>query len=133
MQSDTPHIPPWHGSCPLQAMVAVHDNPHYQRRQPENTVLYQVIQQEYASFEADALAAGRRLPRFIQDTFHRYMDCGILACGFVRVYCAACQVNRLVPFSCKTRGICPSCAARRMSETAAHLADAVIPNVPVRQ
>jgi hypothetical protein len=37
------------------------------------------------------------------------------------------------PFSCKKRGICPSCGARRMVETAAHLVDHVIPRVPVRQ
>jgi Putative transposase len=31
------------------------------------------------------------------------------------------------------RGFCPSCGARRMAETAAHLVDCVIPPVPVRQ
>lgn len=36
-------------------------------------------------------------------------------------------------FSCKRRGICPSCGARRMAQTAAHLVDHVIPRVPVRQ
>ena len=34
---------------------------------------------------------------------------------------------------CKRRGICPSCGARRMAQTAAHLVDHVIPRVPVRQ
>jgi hypothetical protein len=33
----------------------------------------------------------------------------------------------------KRRGFCPSCGARRMSQTAAHLVDHVIPRVPVRQ
>ncbi len=36
-------------------------------------------------------------------------------------------------FSCKRRGFCPSCGARRMAESAAHLVDQVIPRVPVRQ
>ena len=36
-------------------------------------------------------------------------------------------------FSCKRRGICPSCGTRRMAEAAAHLVDCVIPTVPVRQ
>ena len=36
-------------------------------------------------------------------------------------------------FSCKRRGFCPSCGARRMSQTAGHLVDHVIPHVPVRQ
>jgi hypothetical protein len=39
----------------------------------------------------------------------------------------------LVAFSCKQRGACPSCAGRRMANTAAHLVDRVLPDVPVRQ
>jgi hypothetical protein len=35
--------------------------------------------------------------------------------------------------SCKGRGVCPSCNGRHMAQTAAHLADPVIPPVPVRQ
>ena len=36
-------------------------------------------------------------------------------------------------FSCKRRGVCPSCNGRHMAQTAAHLVDHVIPPVPVRQ
>ena len=36
-------------------------------------------------------------------------------------------------FSCKGRGVCPSCNGRHMAQTAAHLADHVIPPVPLRQ
>jgi hypothetical protein len=39
----------------------------------------------------------------------------------------------LVAFSCKGRGLCPSCTTRRMAETAAHLVDHVFPPLPVRQ
>jgi hypothetical protein len=39
----------------------------------------------------------------------------------------------LVTFSCKGRGLCPSCNTRRMVETAAHLVDHVFPQLPVRQ
>jgi ribosomal protein S27E len=53
--------------------------------------------------------------------------------GFLRVRCAECAKEKLVTFSCKKRGFCPSCGARRMAETAAHLVDHVIPPVPVRQ
>ena len=41
--------------------------------------------------------------------------------------------DKLLAFSCKRRGFCLSCGARRMSQTAAHLVDHVIPHVPVRQ
>ena len=49
------------------------------------------------------------------------------------VHCDQCGADRLVPFSCKGRGFCPSCTGRRMADTAAHLVDRVLPEVPVRQ
>jgi hypothetical protein len=39
----------------------------------------------------------------------------------------------LVPFSCRARGVCPSCNARRMAEVAVHLTDHVLPHLPQRQ
>ena len=39
----------------------------------------------------------------------------------------------LVAFSCKTRGVCCSCGARRTAQTAANLVDRVLPDVPLRQ
>jgi hypothetical protein len=62
-----------------------------------------------------------------------FLACGILAHGFVRVHCDACGKDRLVAFSCKGRGFCPSCGGRRMADTAAWLVDRVLPLVPVRQ
>jgi Transposase zinc-binding domain len=38
-----------------------------------------------------------------------------------------------LPFSCKRRGFCPSCAGRRMAQTVAPLVECVIPWVPTRQ
>ncbi|MCP4308375.1 MAG: transposase, partial [bacterium] len=49
------------------------------------------------------------------------------------LHCDACGHDRLVPFSCKRRGFCPSCGGRRMADTAAHLVDCVLPEVPIRQ
>lgn len=62
-----------------------------------------------------------------------YLQCGILAYGFVRARCPGCGQSRIVAFSCKHRGFCPSCLDRRMADTAAHLVDHVLPHVPVRQ
>ena len=62
-----------------------------------------------------------------------YRKAGILAHGFLRLRCGDCGHDKLVAFSCKRRGFCPSCGARRMAQTAAHLVDHVIPHVPVRQ
>jgi hypothetical protein len=51
----------------------------------------------------------------------------------LRVACDGCRESRLVPFSCKRRGLCPSCLGRRMCDFAAHRRDHVMPRVPVRQ
>ena len=107
---------------------------HYERHRPEQTTLYRLVQQHAASFIAHAEAStGSALPRFIKDEFDAFLECGILAHGFLRLRCGECGHDKLLAFSCKRRGFCPSCGARRMSQTAAHLVDHVIPRVPVRQ
>jgi hypothetical protein len=73
------------------------------------------------------------VPGWVEDDFRAYLRCGILAHGFARVRCDACAAERLVAFSCKGRGVCPSCNARRMVEVAAHLTDHVLPPLPVRR
>ena len=50
-----------------------------------------------------------------------------------RARCAGCGRDKLVAFSCKKRGVCPSCGGRRMRETAAERVTRVVPEVPVRQ
>jgi len=62
-----------------------------------------------------------------------YLRCGILAHGLARLRCTDCGHDRLLAFSCKGRGLCPSCNSRRMAEVVAHLTDEVIPHLPVRQ
>jgi len=66
--------------------------------------------------------------------FRKFLRCDVLSHGFARVRCGDCAYERLVPFSCKGRAVCPSCGGRRMVERASHLVDHVFPaNVPVRQ
>src|SRR2546427_8485726 len=107
----------------------------YEPRDPSSTVLYKVIAEHLetflASFDADPDAKG--LPAYVQREFYDYLQCGILAHGFLRLGCDTCQKELLLPFSCKRRGFCPSCAGRRMAQTAAHLVERVIPWVPTRQ
>ncbi len=54
-------------------------------------------------------------------------------CALARVWCEDCAHDYLVAFSCKGRAVCPSCNARRMEQTAAHLVDHFFPHLPVRQ
>jgi transposase-like zinc-binding protein len=80
----------------------------YRPRDAEHTVLHQVIALHLEAFLGAAAEAGdgAGLPQFVEREF---------------------------PFSCKGRAWCPSCGGRRMTERAAHLVDAVLPWVPVRQ
>ena len=61
------------------------------------------------------------------------LSCGALAGGFARLKCEGCGHEKLVPFSCKGRGLCPSCSGRRMTESAIDQVENIIPIVPVRQ
>ncbi|MBM4261496.1 MAG: transposase, partial [Deltaproteobacteria bacterium] len=107
---------------------------HYERRRPEETVLHRLVQENLETFFAQVEAErSSGLPEFVKDEFDAFLACGVLAHGFLRLRCSECGCEKLVAFSCKRRGFCPSCGARRMAETAAHLVDHVIPLVPVRQ
>jgi len=75
----------------------------------------------------------RPLPGYVQDEFEAFLQCGRLEHGFLRVRCEDCKHEHLVAFSCKRRGFCPSCGARRMAESAALLVDDVFPREPIRQ
>ena len=113
--------------------AAIASPPRYERRRPEQTPLYQLVRAHYETFAAEVEAHGAGLPRFVKDEFDAYLECGILAHGFLRLTCDTCARDTLVAFSCKRRGICPSCGTRRMAETAAYLVDHILPRVPVRQ
>ena len=73
------------------------------------------------------------LPKYVEDEFRGYLACGDFSRGFVHVKCTSCGDAMAVAFSCKVRGLCPSCGGRRMAGSAAHWVDRVLPNVPVRQ
>ncbi|MBT5420052.1 MAG: IS91 family transposase [Candidatus Cloacimonetes bacterium] len=104
----------------------------YQSRRPEKTVLYKTLQENLETWVEQTYQSGGSVPAHIEKDFRHYLECGILSYGFARARCE-CGHEFLVAFSCKGRGICPSCNTRHMAETAAHLVDNVFPKVPVRQ
>ncbi len=107
----------------------------YERRRPESGTLHRVVRENlktlYAATEDGD--TGAALPGFVRRELEAYLDCGLLCRGFALVACTACDERRLVGFSCKTRGFCPSCLGRRMAQTACNLLDHVLPLVPLRQ
>ena len=105
----------------------------YHRHRPEQTLLYQLIEQHYPACTARLAVQRSVLPKYVQREFEEYLKCGCLEHGFLRVRCERCHTENLVAFSCKRRGFCPSCGVRRMVESAALLVDEVLPEQPMRQ
>jgi hypothetical protein len=105
----------------------------YERRRPEKTPLHKVVSENLESWLEWREAAERPVPGYVEDELRGYLACGLLCFGFARAVCMTCRTGFVVAFSCKGRGVCPSCNGRHMAQTAAHLADHVIPPVPVRQ
>jgi DNA-directed RNA polymerase subunit RPC12/RpoP len=99
-------------------------------------VLYRCVQEHFETWLSHCHErhddAGP-VPAYVEREFRRYLECGILAHGFARARCGQCGRDFLIAFSCKGRAVCPSCNARRMVETAPHLTDHVLPDLPVRQ
>jgi hypothetical protein len=105
----------------------------YAPRDPEQTLLHQVVREHLPSFLAHSDASDRPLPRFVTRELENFLRCGVLRHGFLRLRCDDCRAEHALPFSCKRRGVCSSCAGRRMADTAAHLVDRVLPYAPTRQ
>ena len=109
----------WHANCPLmtlalpvlQEIAAVE----YHRRTPEDSLLYRMVQQNLETFLAEAAARDRCVPTFVEREFRKFLACGLLCHGFVRVRCKDCGDEKLVAFSCQRRGFCPSCCGCRMA------------------
>ncbi|MFZ4739492.1 MAG: transposase zinc-binding domain-containing protein [Bradymonadia bacterium] len=107
----------------------------YARRQPEDSTLDDVVRDHLPAVLARGHGPsehGFGYPRFVEREFEKFLACGLLCHGCVRVRCDRCADERLVAFSCKTCGFCPSYTSRRMAGTVAHLVERVRPAVPYR-
>jgi hypothetical protein len=84
---------------------------------PERTVLYRVLFHHFERFVAEYESRFEREYGFfrpiVKEVVERYLDCGNPFCGFARIRCPHCRAEHLLMFSCKTRGFCPSCHAKR--------------------
>ncbi len=115
-------------SCVQTSCMAI-----YERHTPETSVLYQAVARAWPGVRWDYLFAGESVAPHVESEFDRYLKCGILQHGFVRLKCKACSSTRVVGYSCKIRTFCGSCAGRRMLQTSDRLVESVWPEVPARQ
>jgi len=105
----------------------------YRRHLPEQTQLYQLVERHDPEFKDMLSQQGKSLPFHVEKEFDEFLKCGRLEHGFLRVVFDDCKHEKLVAFSCKKRGFCPSCGRRRMAESAKLLVDDVLQGYPVRQ
>jgi len=109
---------------------------HYRRRTPEQSELYRVVyhgRDELSRVWEDRFQSTYGVLRDeVLTTFDEYLNCGLLAHGAARVYCDTCKHSLLVAFSCKKRGLCPSCGAKRAVKFGEHLYDSVLERTPHR-
>jgi DNA-directed RNA polymerase subunit RPC12/RpoP len=101
-------------------------------RDPASSALYHLVASQRATFARVTDQAGGA-PAFVDAAFARYLRCGILSQGFARYGCTTCGHDHLLPLSCKTRGLCPSCGGRRMAALTEHIMNRELPRVAVRQ
>jgi hypothetical protein len=69
------------------------------------------VEQHNPAFRQLRTESGRALPGHVQEEFEAYLWCGRLEEGFLRVRCEQRHAEKLVAFSCKRRGFCPSCGS----------------------
>ena len=80
-------------------MVGACAGPSYERRRPEETVLYRAVEAHLEAFLAQATEEGGGLPSFVTRELRGYLRCGRLEHGMVHVRCEKCEAEMVVAFS----------------------------------
>lgn len=89
----------------------------YHPRRARDSSLYRLAETHYETFKQlydERFAARYGAWRVVVErTLFAFLDCGIEERGFARVRCDVCRREFRVALSCKTRGFCTSCHAKR--------------------
>ncbi|TFG92595.1 MAG: transposase [Syntrophobacterales bacterium] len=106
----------------------------YRPRHPERTVLYRVLFHHFDRFLTEYEDRFEREYGFfrpiVREVVEKYLDCGNPRSGFARIRCPDCAEERLVMFSCRTRGFCPSCHGKRIEEWGEWMRETLLLDVP---
>ena len=89
----------------------------YRRRHPERSDYYRLLESGFEGFARncpeDFEARHGFLRKEVQGAVFSFLECGIPENGVARVRCAGCGHDFFVAFSCRVRGVCPSCTSKR--------------------
>jgi hypothetical protein len=109
----------------------------YRPRRARDSPLYRLAETHHETFKQ--VYDERFAERYgfwraeVERTLWAFLDCGIEERGFARVRCDACRGEFRVALSCKRRGFCPSCHAKRAVVWAEWLAAEVLAPVAHHQ
>lgn len=109
----------------------------YQPRNPKNSPFHQILQHHYEDFlqiyQERFQAQYGVLRSVIPLVLEKYLACGDLTKGFVRIRCESCHHEYFLAFSCKCRYFCPSCHKKRTLLVGEFLTREVLAPVPHTQ
>jgi len=108
----------------------------YHPRRPRSSPLFRLLEKHFERFwviyeEKYEREYGPLRP-VAGKAVQKFLECGILENGFARVVCGKCKAEFLVGFSCKTRMLCPSCHAKRLTIWSEWLGAELLESVPHR-
>ena len=108
----------------------------YRARNPLKNPLNRLVLDNLAEFEAwlkDPPSGKPRPHPAVIAALEKFSECGVLRYGAVRYRCPECGYDVFVAFSCKRRGLCPSCDAKRSAIMVAAALDRLLPPARYRQ
>ncbi len=106
------------------------EKPITHKRKVRSSALYQIIDDAY---EDTVVHSDKYYPRHVLREFEAFLRCGVAHYGFMQTLCSGCKDRTIVAFSCKKRGFCTSCAAKRSFEKTDHIVENLFPEARVRQ
>ena len=83
-------------------MVSFSTEAVYRSRNPEQTIVHQVVRDHVEDFLEQTRSMfddGFAVPQFVEDEFRKFLGCGHLGGGFARLQCQSCKHEHLIPFS----------------------------------
>jgi hypothetical protein len=115
-----------HSSAPRQ----------YRARDPSRSPLRRIVLNNLLEFGDWLKSPPSSKPKphpSVITAFEKFAECGDLRFGAVRYRCPECGHDLFVAFSCKRRGLCPTCDAKRSAIITAAAMDRLLPPASYRQ
>ncbi len=126
-----------HGATPALGPPSDGCPPMYRPRDPRASPLFQLFETHYETVKSVWEERFESQYGFWQGRWDRavaaYLDCGLFESGFAIVRCPVCKAEFHVAFSCRCRGLCPSCSAKRAAIFSELLEHRILADVPHAQ